>query len=260
MTTGSMKLGLIPGVAGESLQNDWDGTLERLKAMGYEGVEMAMGTLEKNGMTAGECRKNLERHGLEAMSLFCTWGPFATEAETHIEAAQELGCDYMVWGWSPCDDSDQMQEALPVMHKAASMVAAAGMELIYHNHDHEFKNRVDGRVAFDWMMDLFRSDLLKCELDIGWVDYGGQDVVKTIQHYANRCPILHMRDVGNPEERGTFIEVGNGTLDIPAIIKAGATIGGSKWAIVEHSKPMEQEAFEGLETAAESIKTAIAKL
>ncbi len=260
MVKENMKLGLITGVAGEALQNDWDGTLERLKAMGYEGVEMSMGILEKNGMTAAECRKSFESHGLEAMSLFCGWGPFDTEAEKHIEAAQELGCDYMVWGWSPCDDSDQMQEVMPVMHKAASMVAAAGMELLYHNHDHEFKNRVDGRVAFDWMMDQFRNDLLKSELDIGWVAYGGQDVVKTIEQYANRCPILHMRDVGDPEERGKFIEIGNGTLDIPAIIKAGATVGGSQWAIVEHSKNMEHEAFKGLEIAAENIKAAIKKL
>ena len=260
MANGKMKLGLIPGVAGEALGQDWDGTLERLKDLGYQGIEMSMGSIEKSGMSAEECRRNLESHGLEPMSFFASWGPFDQEAEKHIEAALGLGCDYMVWGWSPGEDNDQMAEALPVMHKAAGMVYEAGMELLYHNHDHEFKNRVGDQTGYDWLMDKFHPDLLNCELDIGWVAYGGQDVVETIEKYAGRCPILHMRDVGDPDARGAFIEIGNGSLDIPAIIRAGAETGGTEWAVVEHSKPMEQEPFEGLRTAADNILAAIESL
>jgi sugar phosphate isomerase/epimerase len=255
-----MKLGLIPGVAGEALAADWDGTLERLKSMGYAGVELAMGTLEQSGMSAGECRKSLDRHGLEAMSFFAGWGPFDREPEKHIDAATALGCDYMVWGWSPADDPERMQEVLPVMHKAASMVRAAGMSLLYHNHDHEFlASRGDG-TAFDWLMSRFHPELLRCELDIGWVRYGGEDVVGTIEKHSGRCPILHMRDVGDPETRGAFIEVGEGVLDLEAIVKAGIQSGGSRWAIVEHGRKLPRDGFEGLGVAAENIRAAIERV
>lgn len=257
MTEKKMKLGLIPGVAKEALQEDWDGALKRLADMGYEGVEMSMGTLEQSGMSAADCRTSLESHGLEAMSFFAGWGPFDTEAEDHIQAAQDLGCDYMVWGWSPCDESDQMAKVMPVMHKAASMVKSAGMQLLYHNHDHEFKNRVKDQAGFDWLMGAFHRELLESELDVGWVAYGGRDVVATIEQYAGRCPILHMRDVGNPDERGKFIEIGNGVLDIAGIIRAGYEKGGSDWAIVEHSRNMEHESFEGLQIAADNLRQAI---
>lgn len=257
---GKIKLGLIPGVASEALSEDWDGTLARLRAIGFAGVEMGAGTLAKSGLDAAACRASLASHGLEAMSYFAGWGPFDTEAEQHIEAALGLGCRYMVWGWSPGEDSEQMRECLPVMHKAAGMVREAGMQLLYHNHDHEFRNRVGQEVGFDWLMAKFHPELLACELDVGWVAYGGRNVVETIRNYPRRCPILHLRDIGNPDERGAFTEIGTGSLDIPAIVTAGAATGGTEWAVVEHSKVMAHEAFAGLRIAAEHLQAAIDQL
>jgi sugar phosphate isomerase/epimerase len=255
-----MKLGLITGLVGDDLEQDWEGTLERLKQLGYEGVELSMGTLEKVGKSAAEARKSAEAHGMQVMSLFAGWGPFDTEAEKHIDCATELGCDYMVWGWSPANDPEQMKQVLPVMHKAASMVAAAGMKLLYHNHDHEFLAARDDGTSFDWLMKQFRPDLMQSELDIGWVAYGGQDVAETIRNYPDRCPILHMRDIGAPETRGEFIEVGEGSLDLEGIIKTGATTGASEWAVVEHGKKLPLEPWQGLQVAADNIKKAIDKL
>ncbi|MFW6286441.1 MAG: sugar phosphate isomerase/epimerase family protein [Candidatus Sumerlaeota bacterium] len=256
----NIKLGLIPGVARQAMKDDWDGTLQRLNEMGYEGIELSLGAIEQRGISAEDARKSIESHGMEVMSLFSNWGGFDQKAQEQVECAKALGCDYMVWGWSPGEDSEQMRECLPVMHKAAGMVYEAGMQLLYHNHDHEFKNRIDDACGHDWLMAKFHRDLMHCELDIGWVAYGGADVAETIQKYPGRCPILHMRDIGDPDERGSFIEVGNGQLNLEAILKAGAETGGTKWAVVEHSEKMEQEAFEGLQAAADNIKAAIEKL
>lgn len=255
-----MKLGLITGIVGDELAKDWDATLDRLKQLGYEGVELGMGSLESAGLSATEARKRVQDRGMEVMSLFAGWGPFDTEAEKHIDCALDLGCDYMVWGWSPANDPEEMKKVLPVMHKAASMVAAAGMTLLYHNHDHEFLAARDDGTSFDWLMKQFRPDLMQCELDVGWVAYGKQDVVETIGNYRDRCPILHMRDIGDPETRGGFIEVGEGSLDLQGILQAGAETGASKWAVVEHGKKLPREAWEGLKVAADNIKGVIDRL
>ncbi len=254
MQESTLRLGLIPGIAGEALEQDWDGTLTALAALGYSGIEMASGTLEKSGLSAERCRASLAEHGIEAMSWFAGWGDFDKNIDEHIAKAKALGCDYMVWGWAPANDKDQMQEVLPVMAKASRMVGAAGMRLLYHNHDHEFLARHGDTIAYDWLMEQFSAEQLQCELDIGWVAYGGQDVVATIEKHAGRCPMLHMRDIEDPDTRAAFIEVGEGRLDLPAILRAGLDQGASRWAIIEHTKQLKREPLEGLRIAAENLK------
>ena len=254
-----MKLGIIPGAIKEPLQADPKGTLAQLAQMGYQGVEVNAGFPQLLGCSASQCPQVLGELGLEAMSLFANWGDYDTQCDKIVQAAKEMGCSYTVWGWSPADDPQRMEaEVLPVMRKAAAAVKSAGLTLLYHNHDHEFKGRNGDEIAYDWLMRRFEPDELAAELDVGWVAYGGQDVAETIQRYAGRCPILHMRDVGDPATRGAFTEIGTGTLDIPGILKAGATVGGSTWAVVEHSKKMNHEPMEGLRIAADNILSALA--
>jgi sugar phosphate isomerase/epimerase len=137
------------------------------------------------------------------------------------------------------------------------MVRSAGMTLLYHNHDHEFLAARDDGTAFDWLMGQFHPDLMQCELDVGWVAYGRQDVPETIRRHADRCPILHMRDIGDPDTRGGFIEVGEGSLDLESILRAGMDVGGSQWAVVEHGKKLPRGEWEGLQLAADNIKAVI---
>ncbi len=253
MTDKKIRIGLIPGLTGESLERDWDGTLDRLAAMGYEGLEVSAGALAKSGMSAEDCRKSLAGHGFEAMSWFAGWGDFDKNAEEHIANAAALGCSYMVWGWAPPQEEETMKEVLPVMHKAASMVRSAGMTLVYHNHDHEFLNMRGDQTAFDWLMDQFAPDLLQCELDVGWVGFGKQDVRATIKKHRNRCPLLHMRDIEDIDTRGAFIEVGEGILDLKSILTYAAAEANTSWAIVEHPKQMKRDGFDGMQLAAQNI-------
>ncbi len=253
MTKSDLKLGLISGIAAPLLEENWSGTLTKLQEMGYRGLELSGGVLEKQGMTAKECRSSLADHGFETMSYFSGWGPLDKEIDREIDTARALGCQYIVWGWSPANDQEEMKKVLPVMHKAAGMIHSSGLQLIYHNHDHEFLTRHGDVTAFDWLLNQFHPDLLQCELDIGWVVYGGQDISATIRKHANRCPILHLRDIRDPETRGQFIEVGEGIIDLKTALQTGLEVGGSQWGIVEHTKQLEREPLEGLGIAARNL-------
>jgi sugar phosphate isomerase/epimerase len=255
MQNRKMKLGLIPGCAGQALSDDWDGTLDALREMGYTGIELGGKYGEKMNMSLDEIRASVASHDMEVASYFSGWGPLDTAAHQTIAMARELGSPYVVWGWSPAAEKERMlDEVLPVMHKAASMIRAAGMTMIYHNHDHEFLGEVDGMTGYEWLMSQFHPDLVQCELDVGWVAYGAQDVCETIRKYRERCPVLHVRDVGDPAERGAFTEIGTGTLDIAAILRTAAEEAQCRWAIVEHSKQMALPPLEGLRVAAENLK------
>lgn len=249
-----LKLGFIPGLAADRLSADWDGTLRTLAGHGYQGIELSAGVLENSGRTVESARESLAGHGIAPVSWFANWGEFSDRGKELIGKAKTLGCRHMIWGWAPANDRERMREVFPAMREAAEAVRAAGMTLLYHNHDHEFLSRdEDGRTAYDWLMEHFHADLLQCELDIGWVAYGGRSIAETIERYAGRCPILHIRDIRDPDTRGEFIEVGEGRLDLKAALEAGLAVGGSRWAIVEHTKPLQAPPLDGLAAAARNL-------
>ncbi len=263
MDTKRLKLGFIPASIHEVLSEDWDGTLERLRAAGYSCIELhdlKSKTTDKNlaeatGLEPAAMRESLASHGFECASWFANWGDFGDNTAQTLETAKALGATNVIWGWAKPEEPGLMQQILPAMKAAAQAARQAGLTLLYHNHDHEFLNERDGQCAYDWLMAQFGPSELQAELDIGWVAYGGHDNVNTIRRYAGRVPILHLRDIADPKVRGDFIEVGDGTLDLAGILEAGLTVGGSRWAIVEHSAIMKCEnPVDALIRAGENLK------
>ena len=115
--------------------------------------------------------------------------------------------------------------------------AEHGIGLYYHNHHIEFA-KFDGKYMLDIIAE--NSPAMGLEIDVHWVQRGGLDPVRTLQKYAGRTAMVHLKDyrIGQlPEsafgllESGDiagfmaefkdvvqFAEVGEGNLDFPAII------------------------------------------
>ena len=128
-----------------------------------------------------------------------------------------------------------------------------GIQLLYHNHDFEFI-RLDGKYALDILYDEVPAELLQTELDVCWVNVGGEVPADYIRKYSGRCPVVHLKDfAGEKSENmyaligikseGTkkpstfeFRPVGSGKQDFPAIIKASEEAG-AFWLVVEQDEP-----------------------
>jgi sugar phosphate isomerase/epimerase len=63
------------------------------------------------------------------------------------------------------------------------------------------------------------------------VQRGGRVRAAYIRRYSGRCPLIHLKDMAADEKR-SFAEVGEGTMDWPAIF-AASEAGGARWYIVE---------------------------
>jgi sugar phosphate isomerase/epimerase len=133
---------------------------------------------------------------------------------------------------------------------------AAGLVLLYHNHDFEFQKTETGEFGLDYLYANVPADLLQTELDQCWVKYAGQDPVAYLQKYEGRSPVVHLKDYyasgeqkedpyaliglneGEKKENTAFEfrPLGYGVQDIPAIIEASKKAG-SKWLIVEQDQP-----------------------
>lgn len=112
-----------------------------------------------------------------------------------------------------------------------------GLQFAYHNHDFEFHCKIDEQYVFDAIYSSINEDLLQVEMDIGWVQYAGQDPLQYIAKYAGRLPLLHLKDFikGEPGTPIHTVELGRGELALNEIIDAAAEAG-TEWLILEQDR------------------------
>jgi sugar phosphate isomerase/epimerase len=89
-------------------------------------------------------------------------------------------------------------------------------------------------LPFDYLMNNTDADLVKCELDVYWVQRGGADPVEILKKYSGRYPILHIKDMA-PGDEQDFECVGSGIVDFPSIFRE-ADKQGIKHYFVERDK------------------------
>ena len=96
-------------------------------------------------------------------------------------------------------------------------------------------------LLLSWLVSLAPvPKLVGLELDVFWVSVGGNDPVEMLKQNADRVPLVHLKDKakGAPvlyEEAKvtpqTFKEVGSGSLDFAAILKAAAAAGAKHYFV-----------------------------
>ncbi len=210
-------------------QKDYVGALKKAAQLGYTAVELA-GT---GGRSAAELRNVLSDLGLEIAGSHVGLDQLENNLEAALEYNVTLGNRFVVCPYLPeerrksADDYRRLGETL---NQIGSQCQDAGLQLCYHNHAFEFQ-QFDGQTGLDILFAATFPDLVKAELDTYWVEYGGESAVSYIERYADRVPLVHLKDMTGDEKR-TFAELGQGTMNWDAIIEAGqrATV---EWYIVE---------------------------
>lgn len=234
------------------MEKDFAGTLKKVKAMGYDGVEFA-GLF---GHGAAEVKQLCAENGLVPISAHVPFVDMMRDPGL-LETYRDIGCRYVVIPYLT-------EEYRPGQPKFAEVIEGAkllgkkakelGMKLCYHNHDFEFA-KIGGEYALDVLYEKVPADLLLTQLDTCWVNVGGEDPVKYLHKYAGRAEIVHLKDFagqkcenmyaligldenGKKDTRGKFEfrPLGHGLQDMPAILKA-AKEAGAQWVVVEQDEP-----------------------
>jgi len=226
------KIGLIPGIISREIEADLFGTFERLAALGYHGVEGAC-------VLAGDAAANRRRRealGLQALAVGVKHHELEDRLDPALADAAAAGAGHVIVYWGPCESKDQLLADAERYNRAGEKAADAGRKLCYHNHDHEWRTVFDGRPALSWLLEHTDPRYVHFELDVGWVLYGGADPVEVLCTHADRIALVHLKDVADLSERGTFTAVGTGVLDVRGVIEAGLA-GGIEWFVVEQDRP-----------------------
>lgn len=247
------KVGII-GVVKDELKDDLWGTLAKLAALGYQGLEGAhLVAATKEESIAN--RKRLEDLGMESVAVRCSH--FAEEElDQRIEEAHWIGAPFLADYWGGPETEDELKELAEQLDRMAAKAKAAGLRLIYHNHEHEFVPRWGEKRAirtFDYLYE--NTENLFFELDIAWCHFGGTNPVDIIRRFGDRIPVLHVKDLSDDKQRGYFSAVGTGKVDCWSSMEAAATRG-TEWMIVEQDRPNRLSPMESAQASILNIREA----
>lgn len=198
----------------DEMEKDFEGAIRRIAEMGIHAVETACIPAK---YPPKEARKIFDRHGISVVSAH-TALPIGDNEDTVLAELDAYDCTRFVSGLSPEDVSSpaKLDVALGRCFDAAEVGIANGISLFLHNHWWEFGN--NGAIFDDIVRKMSRD--ISLELDVYWCKTAGCDPVQVIRKYADRIPLLHMKD-GPAVKDQPMTAAGTGVLDMPAIIKAG---------------------------------------
>ena len=207
-------------------EKDFAGTVRKIAAMGYAGVETA-GFPGTTAQAAGALFKEL---GL-AVSSAHTGLPVGKDQSKILEDMAAIGCKRLVCpgvSASLFESTDGLKKAAQLLNEANQVCRANGLTLGYHNHYKEFQV-VDGRTAFDILLELVDPDVF-FQVDTYWAHVAGVDVPALVKKLGKRAPLLHIKD-GPGDKNMPMLAVGEGVMNVPAILAAAR--GFCEWQIVE---------------------------
>jgi sugar phosphate isomerase/epimerase len=114
------------------------------------------------------------------------------------------------------------------LNQAGEQVQKAGIQLGYHNHDNEFKER-DGVLIYDALMKEFDPKLVKMQFQVSVISLGFE-AATYLTKYPGRFCSLHLQDWSATEKKQ--VPIGQGSVDWKKLFAAAKT-GGVKNYFVE---------------------------
>ena len=230
-------------------------TLKAVADAGYKNIEAAS---YENGMfynmKPAEFRAYLKEIGLTPISTH--QGTVTLEnADEMIADVKAAGFKYFVIPVPPMGlftyDPEKglgmkggAENLANILDTLGEKCSKAGLKLLYHNHDFEFKKDKDGVVTIDYLLENCNPKYVNFQMDLYWVTKAGADPVAYFKKYPKRFKIWHVKDM---DDQGRFAPVGNGNIDFARIL-ANKKLSGMKFYMVE-----QDQTFDGLEPL-EAIK------
>jgi len=234
-------IGLQPYTVREEMQKDYEGTLAKVAAIGYRGIELGR---PPEGMTVREQKALLDRLGLHVIGTHAGFNTLDWEPEDVMDYLEAVEGEKHIAISLRFDSKDDVLRKADRLNELGARCAGRGYKLLYHNHDWEFV-RYDDETVLDLLLRSTDPAYVHMELDTYWAAKGGEDPAAFLREkLVGRCPLLHVKDMEAGEAK-FFAEVGEGVLDFPAIAEA-AEEAGVTWLVVEQDQSR-RSPFESIE-------------
>jgi sugar phosphate isomerase/epimerase len=220
------------------MQADAAGTLKKLRKIGFGVVESAgFGKL-----SAKQFRQLLDDAGLLCPSAHLTFDP--NDLGAAFDDANALGATYatsgsldaLVKAANPATalakhamSLEEAKQTAELANRFGAAAKRAGLQYVYHNHAREFADLGGGAIGYDVLLRETNQELVKFEIDCGWMIFAGHDPIAYFKKYPNRFPLIHVKDFLPASDRSVDAmlgaELGHGVVDYKPIFAAAAKAG-----------------------------------
>lgn len=259
----------------DEMEKDFYGTIQKMKDLGYDGVEFA-GLF---GEDPEKIKAFCDEIGIVPISAHVPYYDMLADPEKVLSDYAKIGCEYVAVPYltEECrPGTDGFAATVEGIRKIGEAAKKLGIQLLYHNHDFEFV-KIGEEYALDVLYSTIPADLLQTEIDTCWVNVAGVNPAEYIEKYSGRSPVVHLKDfkksgdklgklydlIGiddegkqqEEEDAFSFMPVGYGVQDMPAIL-ASCENAGAKWVVVEQDSPAKDDTpLNSVKLSREYLKT-----
>lgn len=222
-----MRVGIQPFTI-RTINEPLPSKLQRVARAGYEGVELGV---EDAGDAVADA---LAETDLGVASVSANLADLERDPTGAVEACEALGCERVLITWLGEDhweSRDAVEDTAATLDGLADDLAERGLELHYHNHDHEFTD-LGETTGYEHFVDA--TDAVNLELDLGWAGTAGADPVALLDRIGERVSLVHVKDMAFAD--GEFVTFGEGDLDVAAAVET-ARDNDVAWLIFENDEP-----------------------
>lgn len=246
----------------DDMGKDPKSTLQHVAEIGYAYVESAGYKDGKYyGMEPEDFKNYLNEIGLIPMSTHQS-SITLDNADQQIADAKAAGFKFLVIPVPPMGHfkydqktqtmsmSDDLELLAGIFDTIGKKCKDAGLELLYHNHNFEYKKNEKGIVPIEYFLTNCDPEYVNFQMDLYWVTKAGADPVAYFKKYPGRFKSWHVKDM-DPE--GNFAPVGEGTIDFTRIWKE-RKISGLQCYFVEQDRTFGQKPMEVIRISHDGLK------
>ena len=236
-------------------------TLQKIKAAGYDGLELNSFMIHPTGLlvrmltkAAGmptgkggklDWRALLAESGLRVSSLHTDLGSLERDASAVAAEAKSFGTDKVViTGMYRFDYGDEkaLRELAGRLNRVGEALLKEGVELLYHNHNVELLQVLVG-----------------FEFDSYWFTDGGADSKCWMKRLGRRMKLWHVTDRGSrhsgaaitPILKADSMELGSGNMDLDGLLAIARENGVEDVILESHKNWIGKDPVKSLELSAQ---------
>lgn len=254
-------------------------TMRKLRELGFRSVEVSQ--IPMTSENVAEFQRAIKDFDISIDALSAGLEPslpgdtsenLRDDFDKIVADCKALDCNFIRIGMLPFTVMGSKDDIMSFIERCEAMahrLAEYDIELYYHTHHIEFQ-KYDG----EYLLDLIKNNTTRLgfELDVHWIQRAGENPVEFIKKYKDRISLIHLKDyrIGKmdvteeslKDMRGffqkftnliEFAEVGEGNLDIPAIIDASLE-SGAKYFLIEQDDTYGRDPFDSLEISANNLR------
>ncbi|MBP5207840.1 MAG: TIM barrel protein [Clostridia bacterium] len=206
-------------------------TANELRRVGYSSIQYSGAPYDPERI--GRVSR---KSGLPVVLTHVPMDRILNDTDALMSEHESFGCRIIGLGAMPpatVADPEAFRRTVDALDRAGRYMKERGFEFSYHHHHFEMF-RINGSTALGYMIE--NAPDINITVDTYWLQYGGADVISTIDRLSGRVKCIHLKDYrvnaaknaeGAVSFAPGFAPVGEGVLDFAAITehaKAAGTV------------------------------------